>query len=277
MKRILVPIDFSKQSDCAVKTAGFIARKSNAEVFLLHMLDLPSNEKDPNIHPDASSAAIVLYLEKVHEKMKAIIQSESLQGVKTSEEVRFHKTFSGIINYSHELQCDLIVMGSRGATGIKEMFIGSNTEKVVRNSDIPVLVVKDGVQNFNMKKFVFATSFAENVKPSFQRFLEFVAKFDGEVHLLFVNTVYNFETSKTTSDRIHKFIADFELPKHTLNIYNDTSVESGILHFAEEINADVIALNTHQRSGLSSMFNDSVSEDLVNHALRPVLTFKVES
>ena len=275
MKRILVPIDFSKQSNCAVKTAGHIARKSNAEIFLLHMLDLPSNEKDVSIHSDASSAAKVLYLQKVHEKFKEIMQSDALKGLKVSEEVRFHKTFSGIINYSHELQCDLIVMGSHGATGIKEMFIGSNTEKVVRNSDIPVLVVKDGIKNFNMKKFVFATDFAENVKPSFKRFLDFVAKFDGEIHLLFVNTVYNFETSKSVSERIHKFIADFELPKHTLNIYNDTSIESGILHFSEDINADVIALNTHQRSGLSSMFNDSISEDLVNHALRPVLTFKI--
>jgi len=275
MKRILVPVDFSKQADCAVRTAANIARKSGAEIFLLHMLNLPANESDVSMHGDASSAAKVLYLQKVHEKFKEILEDESLKGLKVSEEVRFHKTFAGIIEYSHQLKTNLIVMGSSGATGLKEMFIGSNTEKVVRNSDIPVLVVKCGVADFEMKKFVFASDFADNVKPSFGRFLDFVKKFNGDVHLLFVNTVHNFESTRKTSKRLRKFVADFDLPEHSLNIYNDTSIEKGILNFSRDLGADVIALNTHQRSGLSSMFNESISEDLVNHALKPVVTFKL--
>jgi nucleotide-binding universal stress UspA family protein len=166
-------------------------------------------------------------------------------------------------------------MGSQGATGLKEMFIGSNTEKVVRHSDVPVLVVKEGVGPFKMNKFVFASDFSDEVKPSFGRFLEFIAKFDAEVHLLFVNTVHNFESTQETSKRMREFVVDFELPEHTLNIYNDTSIERGILNFSKDIDADIIALNTHQRSGLSSMFNESISEDLVNHALKPVITFKL--
>lgn len=275
MKRILVPVDFSKQADCAVRIASNIARKSGAEIFLLHMINLPANEADVSAHSDASSPAKVLYLQKVHEKFKEILKSENLKGLKVSEEVRFHKTFAGIIDYSHELKTDLIVMGSQGATGLKEMFIGSNTEKVVRNSDIPVLVVKHGVIDFDMNKFVFASNFSEEVKPSFRRFIEFVAKFNGEVHLLFVNTVHNFEPTHTTSKRLREFVSGFDLPKHSLNIFNDTSIESGILNFSRDLGADVIALNTHQRSGLSSMFNESISEDLVNHALKPVITFKL--
>jgi len=275
MKRILVPVDFSKQADCAVRKAANIAHKSGAEIFLLHMINLPANESDVSAHSDASSPAKVLYLQKVHEKFKELLKLESLKGLKVSEEVRFHKTFSGIIDYSNELNTDLIVMGSSGASGLKEMFIGSNTEKVVRNSDIPVLVVKDGIIDFEMKKFVFASNFSEEVKPSFGRFLKFVAKFEGEVHLLFVNTVHNFEPTNTTSERLREFVSNFDLPKHSLNIFNDTSIERGILNFSRDLGADVIALNTHQRSGLSSMFNESISEDLVNHALKPVITFKL--
>ncbi len=275
MKRILVPIDFSEQAECAIKTAARIARRSGAEMFLLHMLNLPMNETDMSAHGDASSPAKVLYLQKIHQKIDAVMKSDFLKGIKISEEVRFHKTFSGIIDYSHELGTDLIVMGSQGATGLKEMFIGSNTEKVVRNSDVPVLVVKKGVGELNIDKFVFASDFSDEVKPSFGRFLEFASKFDAEVHLLFVNTVHNFEPTKETNKRLREFVADFDLPTHTLNIFNDTSIERGILNFSKDIEADVIALNTHQRSGLSSMFNESISEDLVNHALKPVITFKL--
>ncbi len=275
MKRILVPIDFSEQAKCAVKTAGQIARKTGAEVYLLHMIDLPSNESDIEAHADASSPAKMLYLKKIHEKFREFLRSRLLEDVKAHEEVRFHKTFSGIINYSKELDIDLIVMGSQGATGLKEMFIGSNTEKVVRNSDVPVLVVKKGMEDISLDKFVFATDFSKNVKPAFGRFLTFAKKFNASVDLLFVNTVHNFEPTKKTSERLHHFITDFDLPEHSLNIYNDRSIEKGILNYTADSGAGVIALITHQRSGLSSMFNESISEDLVNHALKPVLTFKM--
>jgi nucleotide-binding universal stress UspA family protein len=275
MIRILVPIDFSEQAACAVRTAANIARKSGAEIFLLHMLDLPANDTDLSAHGDASSPAKAFYLQQIHEKIKKIIESELLEGVKVSEEVRFHKTFSGIINYSKELETDLIVMGSHGATGLKEMFIGSNTEKVVRNSDIPVLVVKSGYGDFEMNKFVFASNFKEDIKPSFERLLKFISKFDAELHLLFVNTIHNFETTKETNERMKKFVKEFDMPKYSMTIYNDRSIEKGIINFSNEIGVDIIALNTHQRKGLSSMFNDSISQDLVNHALKPVVTFKI--
>ncbi len=275
MKRILVPIDFSEQAEYAMKTAAQIAKKSGGKLFLLHMLNLPSDQTDMDPAADASSPAKMLYLSKIHEKFDDLKEADYMEGIEVSEEVRFHKTFDGIINFSKELNCDLIVMGSHGATGLKEMFIGSNTEKVVRNSDVPVLVVKKGVDIKHCKKFVFASDFNEETKPSFGRFLKFVAKFDAEVDLLFVNTVHNFESTHDTSKRMHEFVVNFEMPDYTLNIFNDTSVERGILNFAKDTEADIIALNTHQRKGLSSMFNDSISEDLINHALKPVITFKI--
>jgi nucleotide-binding universal stress UspA family protein len=275
MKRILVPIDFSEQAEHAMKTAAQIARNSGGKIFLLHMLNLPSNTDDMDPHGDASSPAKVLYLEKIHERFEEFMQEDYLEGLEVKEEVRFHKTFSGIINYSHELNCDLIIMGSHGATGLKEMFIGSNTEKVVRNSDIPVLVVKKGIEIQQFKKIVFASDFTDEVIPSFSRFLSFAEKFNAEVDLLFVNTVHNFEPTRDTKPRMEDFVKQFKMPKYTMTIYNDTSVERGILNFSKEINADMIALNTHQRKGISSMFNDNISEDLVNHALKPVITFKI--
>jgi len=275
MKRILVPVDFSEQAERAIESAAQIANKTKAEIYLLHMIDLPADENDLEAHGDSSSPAKFLFLRKVHECIQKLMDDKILEGIKVHEEVRFHKTFSGIIDYSKELDIDLIVMGSQGATGLKEMFIGSNTEKVVRNSDVPVLVVKKGMEQTGLSKYVFASNFSEEIKPAFGRFLKFVSIFDAEVHLLFVNTVHNFESTQKTSKRLREFIAGFDMPKHTLNIFNDTSIEKGILHFSKEIETDLIALNTHQRSGLSSMFNDSISEDLVNHSLKPVITFKL--
>ena len=275
MKKILVPIDFSKQALRAIKAAAKIARETGSEVYLLHMIDLPSDENDIEAHADASSPAKMLFLKKVHEKFRELKRSKLLEGIVIHEEVRFHKTFSGIIGYSKELNIDLIVMGSHGSTGMKEIFIGSNTERVVRHSDVPVLVVKEEMETAGFSKFVFASDFSKDVKPAFGRFLAFIKTFDASVELLFVNTIRNFEPTKKTSERLLNFVSEFDMPEHTLSIYNDKSIEKGILNYSQDVDADVIALVTHQRSGLASMLNESISEDLVNHAFIPVITFNV--
>ena len=275
MKKILVPIDFSKQALRAIKAAAKIARETGSEVYLLHMIDLPSDENDIEAHADASNPAKLLFLKKVHEKFRELKRSKLLEGIVIHEEVRFHKTFTGIIGYSKELNIDLIVMGSHGSTGMKEIFIGSNTERVVRHSDVPVLVVKEEMETAGFSKFVFASDFSKDVKPAFGRFLAFIKTFDASVELLFVNTIRNFEPTKKTSERLLNFVSEFDMPEHTLSIYNDKSIEKGILNYSQDVDADVIALVTHQRSGLASMLNESISEDLVNHAFIPVITFNV--
>jgi nucleotide-binding universal stress UspA family protein len=71
------------------------------------------------------------------------------------------------------------------------------------------------------------------------------------------------------------FLAGVDTSSITTHIYNDVNVEKGILHFAKSIDADLIGMSTHGRKGLSHFFNGSISEDLVNHAKRPVITFKI--
>ena len=85
----------------------------------------------------------------------------------------------------------------------------------------------------------------------------------------------NFTTTATAKVRIREFIEGNTFKNYTTNIYNDESVEKGILNFSQIINADLIGISTHGRQGISHFFNGSISEDLVNHAKRPVITFKI--
>jgi nucleotide-binding universal stress UspA family protein len=90
-----------------------------------------------------------------------------------------------------------------------------------------------------------------------------------------VNTPAEFESSYVSKEKIKSFVEDFDVEKFTVNVYNDSSVVNGILHFSQEINADIIALNTHGRSGLSTLFNGSVTKSLSKNAMRPVVTFRL--
>jgi nucleotide-binding universal stress UspA family protein len=276
MKRILVPVDFSKEAECAAKVAADIARKTGSEIYLVHMLELPATTVDPAEMTAVSTEPQIIYFMKLaHEKFEKFIALPFFKGLKVIESVQFQHAFSGIIDESEKNNIDLIVMGSQGASGLQEMFIGSNTEKVVRRSKIPVLVIKKSHQEFKIDNMIFASDFNKESKSTFGRVINFAKVFDAKIHLLYINTIHNFNTTKNIEKRIADFMADFDFSNYTTNIYNDISIEKGILSYARDINADVIALNTHGRSGLSQLFNGSIGQELANHALRPVITFKI--
>jgi len=276
MKRILVPVDFSKEAECAAKVAAGIAKRTGAEIYLLHMLELPVATIDPAEMTGIRSEPQTIYFMKMaSEKFKKFEKLSFFKGIKVVENIQFHHAFAGIIEESKRQKIDLIVMGSQGASGLKEMFIGSNTEKVVRRSEVPVLVIKKGTDKFKVDNMVFGSDFSKEGKKSFQKVIDFANLFGAKIHLLYVNTIHNFNTTKEIQKRMEAFIDDFEMPEFTKNIYNDISIENGILTFSRENEADLIALNTHGRSGLSQLFNGSVGLELTNHALRPVITFKI--
>lgn len=276
MKKILVPIDFSDEAKHACKVAASIAKQTGSEIILLHMLDIPTDAIDP-LESDISrgGAQTILFMKGIHRRFEKLKQQPFFDGIKLNENVKFHKAFEGVIEESKNNDVDLIVMGSQGATGLKEMLVGSNTEKVVRKSHIPVLVIKQDVENFKVDDIIFASEFSETSKKTFQKVINFANIFKAKLHLLFINTVHNFEPTDVTNEKLANFISDFEINDFSLNIYNDITIEEGILNFGKKINADVIAINTHGRSGLAQLFNESISKELANHALRPVVTFKI--
>lgn len=276
MKSILVPIDFSDQARYAAKVASDIARHTNSKIYLLHMLELPTGIIDPAGYGNSNNTpSALLFLSRAHEKFEEFKKLPFLEGLEVEDSVQFHKAYDGIIDESKKQNADLIVMGSKGTSGLEEMLVGSNTEKVVRNSDVPVLVIKKEIDKFKIDNMVFASNFKQENRKAFQKILDFASLFNARLHLLKINTIHNFETTKESSDAIRNFINDFDLGDYTLNIYNDVSVEAGVLNFSKVIDADAILLNTSGRRGLSHLFNGSIGEDLANHAKLPVITFKL--
>jgi nucleotide-binding universal stress UspA family protein len=274
MKRILVPTDFSKHAEYALKVAAQIAKKNNGEIFLVHMLELPTSGNDA-LSTAHEIPELMLFKNAAINKLDSVMAADYLEGIKISKIIQFELAFEGIVKNARVHNTDLIVVGSHGANGFQEMFIGSNAEKVVRNSEIPVLVIKREEQNFNADKFVYASDFSEEAKKPFEKALKFAQEFEAHIHLVTINTPNNFKSTKVAQKTMDEFLAEFKINNCSTHIYNDINVEKGILHFAKSINADLIGMSTHGRKGLSHFFNGSISEDLVNHAKRPVVTFKI--
>ena len=273
MKRILVPTDFSVQAENALKVAIKLAEKNQSEIFVLHSMEMPlhlASSADSGTLPES------LYFIKLAEKRFGEMRKKPyLHGITINEALGHNEIYEDIEVACRKNNIDLIVMGSNGASGFKEMFVGSNTEKVVRTSETPVLVIKNDHLEFQVNDFVFASDFSEESRRAIDMSQKFARKFGAKTHFLFVNTPANFQTSAQAQMLMQNFISGMGVENYTVNIYNDNSVEKGILNFAKSINAQLIGMGTHGRKGISHFFNGSISEDMVNHANLPVITFKI--
>lgn len=275
MKKILVPIDFSIQSEYAIKLASKIVNETEIEVHLLHLLELPRGQVDMGAGSSFAIPQSMLYIQKIKEKILKVKKDFFSSGTVVKYAIRFEEPSEGVLKFSSKINADLILMGSKERSIFDELLIGSSIKRIVHNSKIPVLVVKNDPKDFNIKELVFASNFNEEDRKSFEVLLDFSKKFESKIHLLNVNTMNRFKSTKKAKLKMEAFLSEYQNSKHSINIYNDDSVENGILNFSKEINADLIAISTHERSGIFRLFNRSISKSLSKSSLKPVITFLI--
>lgn len=273
MKHILIPTDFSDCANYALEVAGVIAKKTDATLHIVHVYERPlQNLRNATLDVKANSAI----LKQIDEQLENLSDMPYLQGVKLDRHILPDVSITDIVENSEFSNADLIVMGSHGASGWKELLVGSNTEKIVRIANAPVLTIKKKHDNFKLEDMVFASTFYTEVESVFPKIKAFADVFDATIHLLKVVTRTHFETSMLSKKLMTDFAKKFDLKKYTINTFNDDDLEDGIIHFSESINADMISLTTHGRTGISHLINGSLAEDVVNHINRPVLSVKIK-
>lgn len=277
MQKIIVPIDFSEHSEFALKAAAKLARKYNAEILVLHMLEMSDIMLSSSDGLQGQKA--VFFLKLAEQQFDEFLDKDYLSDLKITPIVKHFKVFSEVNEVALSHDADLIVMGSHGASGLEELFVGSNTEKVVRNANIPVLVVKKNLQDINFDVVTFACDFTEeNIKP-YLNAREIFDNLGTKMYLVYVNLPNDkFLNSVEMEKRVVNFFAKAEgnLDKmEDVHYISDYTVEEGVLNFSNKIGADIIAMPTHGKKGLAHFFQGSIGEDVVNHATLPVMTFKI--
>lgn len=266
MKKILVPCDFSKPAINAYRSALEIASLSRGSIHLLHIVELPVMH-DTVLMPvlNFEEALLNEFKEKAEERFGKITDKFTAKGVKVVSKVEFGAVSRMIQDYINKNAIDLVIMGSHGASGLREVFIGSNAEKIVRQAPVPVLVVKDYFKG-PLKNIVFPNTLEiEGQEELIQKVKQLQNFFKAKLHLVWVNTPLNFTSDPLTRERMEAFAKRFMLKNYTLNIFNHTDEERGILEFAKYVKGDLIALGTHGRKGVSHLLNGSLAEDVANH------------
>lgn len=272
MKTILVPTDFSEHAMSALKVAGQIAKRIKAAIHLVFVCNLPSSEHEENEYYKKFCEQVRAQSE---EKILELSHFEFLKGIDVRTEIVTTMHMWEIASTRKFGHFDLIVIGAYGASGFNKILIGSNTEKVVRLADAPVLTVKNEIRDFNIKRIVFASNFFEESYRVFEKIKVFADIYRSHVFLLKVITPREFEPTPMSLELMDRFALRFKLSNYSMNIYNSQDIESGIIEFSNEKDVDVISLETHGRTGFSHLINGSITEDIVKYESRPILSVKI--
>jgi nucleotide-binding universal stress UspA family protein len=276
LKKIIIPVDFSKHSEYALETAAKLAKKHNSELVIMHMLELSESILSSSSSEKNEETAFMLMV--ANRQFETFLDKPYLEGITITPLIKHHKVLKEVAEVARDINADLIVMGSRGHSGHDGIFTGSNTEKVVRYSDTPVLVVKSKPASVDFDSIVLATDFSKESISTLKRALELLNELGNKVTLLHINLPnLDFLNTDEIDARVSEFLKSANLEDQRKHIIytSDYNVEDGVLNYAKRVNADAVAMITHGRTGLSHFFGGSISEDLVNHAKLPVVTFKL--
>lgn len=277
MKKIIVPVDFSEHSVYAMEAAAILAKRNNAQILALHMLELSESsfsEQGTNQPLDS-----IFFYKRAEQEFEDFLKQDFLKEVKVIPVIKKYKVFKEVNDVAKHENADLIIMGSHGTSGINEIFVGSNTERVVRHSETPVLVVKSKPENMKFDQVVYGCDFTDESISSYIKVTKFFEKMDSQVHLLYVNLPdFAFKSTNEMEARVAEFLKKTEgnLKKmKDVVFYSDYSIEKGVLNYSAKIGADLIAVSTHGRKGVAHFFEGSISEDIANHSVLPVMTFRI--
>lgn len=277
MKKIIIPIDFSEHSEYALKTAAKLAKKHDAELLALHMLEM--SDIMLSASDGLQNQKTAFFLQLAEQKFINFLKKDYLDEIKVTPIIKHFKVFSEVNDVALKHDADLIVMGSHGSNGLAEFFVGSNTERVVRNANIPVLVIKNDVSDVNFDVIAFACDFSEEAIKPYLNAKNMFGEIGSKLYLVHVNLPNDkFSSSVEIEKKVVNFFtkAEQNLDKmKDVHYICEYTVEAGVLNCADKIGADLIVVPTHGRKGLAHFFEGSIGEDVANHSTLPVMTFKI--
>jgi nucleotide-binding universal stress UspA family protein len=298
LRRILVPIDFSPQSLKTLRYAKLLANRFGAKLHLVHVVN-------PSVLPARHlmlpwAVAETELARSAKTRLKNLAAEFSLSPRPNPFTVCFGAAAEHISEVARVIDADLIAIATRGYTGLKHAFLGSTTERVVREAPCPVLVVRDkefqsakertrrGWSPLQFRKILVPVDFSESSRLGLDYALRFAQAFRANLvlfHSVFVPAYVLADeyTARGVPNLIsaQQDYADDEMKKlrrwaskkgHEV----ETKVAAGspveqIGDYVTKEDVDLIITSTHGQSGLRRVFTGSTAERLVRHATCPVL------
>lgn len=274
MKKILFPTDFSEASENAFAYALHFAHAIKAEIITLHVYEYPiidSGYVDVPIYQAEvyqslelndfenykSQIPVLRKIAEAHDRQDITISNVLLQGDLVSNVVELVKTEN----------IDYVVMGTHGASGLKEVFLGSSTASIMTGTKAYVLGIPEESKYETIEKIAFTTQFNKSDFDALKQVLTIAKAFDAHIECLYVKTPEN-EVDEVIIADWKLIFKDEQVTFHTIESRN---VEDTIIDFIDTYNIDMLSLLNHRRGFWEGLFHTSLTKKLAFHASIPLL------
>lgn len=270
--KILIPTDFSVQAEFAYLMVKKLEEKTPVDIHFLHVMNVPDTvTMDAGGNIQTCGEIDVNYVVKQKEiAERKLANLKTLYGNDINSHFVLGKVTDGILNFAEANHFDLIVMGTKGAWGIKERLSGSETQMIARKSKIPVLSLMCDRSDLNIQNILLVHNFNHPAKEDLQLMHKLIKAFNTKFHLLQI-TSGKVEAEKATVESNMKMFAELNgIVNYECHLINDNDVEKGVVHFNQMSNMDIVCIGTHGKGGL---FHHSATEKLINHLFKPIISF----
>ncbi len=268
--RILVPIDFSDQSFIALEQSYNLSRLTNAELFLLHVIDEAFHMPFIGAKEDKSME------KKVQKAMERLAdETSSKAGIEVQVMVSKGKIYEEIQKAAKKLKCSFIIMGTAGSTGLKR-FIGSNALRVIRESPCPVITIKGKKHRSGCKDIVLPLDLQKETKEKVSKAIELSKLFGSTIHLITIlPNDDEFIVNKLTRQlqQVREFLEEHKVPCDSELIEGDDIAEE-VVKYSKKVKADLIMVMTQQEMDWTDMFISPAAQTIINSSDIPVLSIR---
>ena len=267
--KILFPSDFSESSLRAWKTAVLFSKAYDAEIVILSVLEAPTFRIDYDEE---------LYVIKLRKYMNDQIVEHGMSNAgQITTMVKTGKPYKKIVEAALEIDPILIIMGTHGASGMRELFVGSNASNVIREAPCPVVTVREHTIEEVIDKILLPLDLTSETREKVAKAIELASKFNAEIQLVSVISS-NMASEKTVLEHQLESVAQYIKNQHitvthTL-IESDKAVGNAVLEYAATSGADVVCIMTQQEKSLGEYFVGSTAEHFVNNSVLPVLSIR---
>ena len=276
MKQIVVPTDFSENANNAIEYAVALAQACQAEVKIVNIYTPAVTHFEvasPMIEGETESA------KKVAEKqLQTIGQVISSQFGDVKYSTRF--VVGGLVNTLAEMarqgQADLIVLGTKGATGLSKVLFGSNAAKIIEHVPCAVMAIPQDCPFKVPQRIAYATDFNTAELQKIDQLITVARAFEAEIAMVHVTTA---EEALLSEEMLKRYFAQkiarlTSYENITYHLKYEDNIQRGLASFIGQTNTDLMALLTHQRTLFEKFYNPSLTKFMAYHTKIPLLAIK---
>ena len=281
MKNILVPIDFSNNSLNAITLAKQLARKTEGSITILHVVETPSksySSMEEFMEEDMENIYHMHFIDVIRKRLDELRDDHESPTFELKVILKIGDPYDEIMKMYKTEHIDMIFMGAKGISAREGLYLGSLCEKVLRTISCPVISVKDVTIANRFKKIVYATDFKSDNVKILDVIKNLQSLFNSHINIVKINIRDNFKSDIDNIKALEDLAQKYDLHDYSLDVFNHTNEENGIVHFADINSADLIAVGIHEKTGIRSIISGGLlTEEIAEHTKRPILTYHIES